>query len=408
MRRTNRFVIVFTHPEWVLRLTVSCAVLWNKLNFKRRQSFFQGKFDWDSNAEYDAFKGWVGSAAAQQIIRKNDASWRGFFGLLKAKWEGRLPPHIARVSPPGYWKDRRTGKYRLRIIIRNNCYRIEGRKVTFPKRITGHIKGAPRWLHGKQGTLELRYDESRRRWYAYQSIVVTEPLLQPCGRNQAFVDFGVRYPLTAVIEGVNRPIAYSGAPLLSDWWYWTTKIAECQQKLKLVNDRNSSAHLSRLYRIRRRRFRQAINSYLHNFVKFCHKNGVATIIAGDLTGIRDSTQGWNTKSSAMVNNFWNHRYLADRLTWTAENYDITVIFIDERGSSSRCPWCSSGKVIRRGRLFKCRDCRREAHRDAVGSLNIGLVHGSKQFREGDSNRVMAHPEVIFASSKLTSKESPII
>ncbi|MFX1520809.1 MAG: RNA-guided endonuclease TnpB family protein [Promethearchaeota archaeon] len=408
MRRTNSFAIVFTHPERVIQLAVGCVVLWNKLNFKRRQSFFKGNLDWDSKAEYDEFKGWVGSATAQQIIRKNDASWRGFFRLLKAKREGRLPPHIKQVSPPGYWKDRRTGKYRLRIIIRRDCYRIDGRNITLPKRITGRMKGAPRWLHGKQGTLELRYDESRRCWYAYQSIVVTEPLLQPCGRNRAFVDFGVLYPLTAIIEGVNRPIAYSGAPLLSDWWYLTNKIAEYQHLLKVVNGKHSSARLSRLYRIRRRRFRQEINSYVSHFVKFCHTNGVDTIIAGELTGIRANTQGWNTKSSAMVNNFWSHKYLADRLIWTAENYGIKVLLIDERGSSSHCPWCNSQNVIRRGRLFKCLDCRREAHRDVVGSLNIGLVHGSKQFREGDSNRVMAHPEVIFAFSKITSKASPIL
>lgn len=407
MRRTNSFVIVFKHPERVTRLAIGCAVLWNTINFKRRQSFFKGKLDWDSAAEYDEFKGWLGSATAQQIIRKNDASWRGFFALLKAKREGRLTPHITRVSPPGYWKDRHTGKYRLRIIIRNDCYRIDGRNVILPKRITGRIKGAIRWLHGKQGTLELRYDEFRRRWYAYQSIVVTEPLLQPCGHNQAFVDFGVRYPLTTVIEGVKRPIAYSGAPLLSDWWYWNTQLAECQQQLKVVNGKHNSERLSRLYRIRQRRFRQDINSYIKHFVELCHKNGVNTIIAGDLTDIRNSTQSWNKKSSAMVNNFWSHKYIADRLMWTAENYGIKVLFIDERGSSSRCPWCTSRKVVRRGRLFKCRNCKREAHRDVVGSLNIGLVHGTKQFREGDSNRVMAHPEVIYAS-KITSKKSPIL
>ena len=239
-------------------------------------------------------------------------------------------------------------------------------------------------------------------------MVVTEPLFQPCGRNKAFVDFGVRYPITAVIEGVNRPLAYSGAPLLSDWWYWNNKIAECQKILKVVNGRHNSAQLSRLYRIRRRRFRQQINSYINHFVDFCHKNGVDTFIAGDLNGIRDSTQGWNKKSSAMVNNFWSHKYIADRLKWTAENYGIKVIFIDERGSSSSCPWCNSRKIVRRGRLFKCRDCKREAHRDVVGSLNIGLVHGTKKFREGDSNGVMAHPEVISIPRKVTSKESPIL
>jgi putative transposase len=226
-------------------------------------------------------------------------------------------------------------------VIRNDCYTIDGRTVRLPNNLTGRIKGALRWLNGTQGTLELRYDESKRRWYAYQSLVVTDPLFQPCGQKQAYVDFGVRYPLTAVIEGVSRPIAYSGAPLLSDWWYWTHKIAECQHCLTTVNGKYTSAQLSRLYRMRRRRFRQAINSYIRHFVEFCHKNGVNEIVAGDLNGIRNSTQGWGTKSCALVNNFWIHNYIADRLTWTAENYGIKVRFINERGTSSRCPWCHS-------------------------------------------------------------------
>ena len=140
MRRTNTFELVFKHPERVRNLAVGCAVLWNKLNFKRRQSFFKGQLDWDSKTEYDEFKGWIGSATAQQIIRKNDASWRGFFGLLKAKREGRLPKHITRLSPPGYWKDRRNGKYTLRIVIRNDCYTIDGRNVKLPNKIKGPLR----------------------------------------------------------------------------------------------------------------------------------------------------------------------------------------------------------------------------------------------------------------------------
>jgi hypothetical protein len=34
------------------------------------------------------------------IIRKNNDVWRGFFGLLELKREGRLPPFITWISPP--------------------------------------------------------------------------------------------------------------------------------------------------------------------------------------------------------------------------------------------------------------------------------------------------------------------
>jgi putative transposase len=41
------------------------------------------------------------------------------------KKRGRLPPHIRKVSPPGYWKDRLTGKKEIYIFIRNDRYHLE-------------------------------------------------------------------------------------------------------------------------------------------------------------------------------------------------------------------------------------------------------------------------------------------
>ena len=45
---------------------------------------------------------------------------------------------------------------------------------------------------------------------------------------------------------------------------------------------------------------------------------------------------------------------------------------------------------KRGRLFKCRDCRLSAHRDAVGSVNIELAHGIKSHASA-INRAPARP-----------------
>jgi len=61
----------------------------------------------------------VGSAIAAQIASMNNEAWASFFALLKAKREGRLPPFIKRISPPGYWKDRELGKRVKRIVARS-------------------------------------------------------------------------------------------------------------------------------------------------------------------------------------------------------------------------------------------------------------------------------------------------
>ena len=389
MKRTNTFSVRFKDNSEVLALANGCSALWDVLNYKRRQSFFAGNFDWDSSKEYKSFAPNVGSATAQQVICKNNTAWRVFFKLLKMKGEGELKD-VRKVSPPGYWKDRDTNKVILRILIRNDCYKIKGRTIRLPKRIRGRIMGNLKWT-GKQGLLEIRYDTLKHKWYAYQPVE-TQAISQPIRHNHAYVDLGVRYPITSVIESVQKPIAYNGTPLLTDWWYWNKRIAEHQSELKRCTGKNTSSRLKKLYQTRQRRFRNAINNYVSNFVKRCEDSGVSEIVVGDLTGIRNNASK-GTKTNTMINNFWGHRYLTERIQITAENHGMTVSFVDERGTSSVCPRCGSDdKIIRRGRLFKCKACGLEAHRDCVGAFNISLVHGSHH--EGDGNWVMTHPEVV--------------
>ena len=80
MKRVNKFRLRPTkEQEKVLfSLCGMSAVLWNKVNYKRRQSFFKGEVDWDTSNEYNEFKRILGSATAQQVIRKNNEAWRAF------------------------------------------------------------------------------------------------------------------------------------------------------------------------------------------------------------------------------------------------------------------------------------------------------------------------------------------
>jgi hypothetical protein len=42
---------------------------------------------------------------AGQVVNKNDGAWNAFFELLKLGKQGKLPPFVKKLSPPGYWKD---------------------------------------------------------------------------------------------------------------------------------------------------------------------------------------------------------------------------------------------------------------------------------------------------------------
>ncbi len=187
---------------------------------------------------------------------------------------------------------------------------------------------------------------------------------------------------------------------MADWWYWTKKISRYQSQLKRVNGRNTSKRLRKMYRIRQRRFRRAINTIVFRFVRLCCEKGVGEIVVGDVNHIRENNDKGN-KINAMVHNFWSFRYIVERLRTTAENFGIKVKLVRENGTSSRCPWCGSKNVRKHKRLFKCLSCGIEAHRDVVGVLNIARLHGD------GFNGVLAHPSLLRAEEGAEVKADEI-
>jgi len=138
-----------------------------------------------------------------------------------------------------------------------------------------------------------------------------------------------------------------------------------------VNKVRASRKLRRLFRIRKRRFRHAVNAMVKAIVDDAAQPNISKIIMGDLKGIRKNNN--NGKANSMIHNFWSFRYTVQRFKDKAEEYGIELIELDEHETSSICPNCGSDRAVKRGRLFKCISCGVEAHRDAVGVLNIGLM-----------------------------------
>jgi len=401
VKRLNRFRLrVYGEQEDTLKnICYMSATLWNKLNYVRRQSFFKGCFRWNRGVEelYNSFKKILGSAITQEIIRKNDEAWKSFFKLKRMLREHRLPPNIKRVRPPGYWKDRNSGRKRLMTVLRCNTYKIieeNGRRylIILPRRLGLKIRvaGSFRW-HGKQGRLEIYYDKLTGRWYGRQSITAIIQPRHTISPRRAFVDLGVINIITAWIEGDVEPIAFSGRPLLADWYYWTNKISYYQSLAKKVNGKNTTRRIKKLYCKRKRRFRDRINKIIKKFIDICVSKDVTEIVCGDLRGIRDNCKKGNgsRKKNKIINNFWSHRYITNRLKTTAENHGIKLTLIDEHNTSSYCPiCCARGRRMYRG-LFYCKRCGRDMNADVVGALNIARKCGVKI-----SSNVKLHPKSI--------------
>ena len=284
----------------------------------------------------------------------------------------------------GYWKNNE--KYKLMMVLRNDCYSLKDEVMKQPKGLRIPFKGKPGWT-GKQGRAEVIYDDLDGKWRVFQAVKV-KSLFKPQGSKTCYIDLGIINLFTIWLEGWRQPIAFSGRNLLSDWWHWNKRIAECQSILETINGKKSSKRLSRFYRMRQRRFRQAINTMIRNIVIDLYDLGVSKIVIGSLTGIREGNdQG--KKSNAMIHNFWSFNYLVQRLKCTAQEYGVRVKEVNEYKTSSICIRCDSENIERKGRLFKCLECGLEANRDAIGVLNMANLHNG-----GTAIRVMTHPNLL--------------
>jgi len=378
MNRSNLFSLAPTREQHrILQgLAVNCVKLWNEVNYLHRQQYENYlKLDWNPQA-YKKYVPLVGSATAQQVVRKNNEAWRAFLALKRMEKNGELSSTIVRVNPPGYWK--REGRYVLRVLFRCDSYHIRQDRVDLPHHLSIRFKGELKWA-GKQGRLEVAWDPLSKKWRVFQSVHV-KPIITPLGSKTCYIDLGVRNLATVWLPEWRQPVAYQSGRLLADWWYWANRIAQHQQRLAAVNGRKKSKQLSKLYRLRKNRFRHSVATFARQLVKDLYAKGVSTIVIGELTGIRCDNNKHCTQGNAMVHNYWSHKYVADRLRWTAEEYGMKVRTVSEAYTSQTCPRCRSRHSERILRGFRCLDCGLEAHRDAVGVLNIAARCGEYAVR----------------------------
>jgi transposase len=100
---------------------------------------------------------------------------------------------------------------------------------------------------------------------------------------------------------------------------------------------------------------------------------VGTLVVGDPKGITHRKAG--RRQNRRVNTTWRRTHLTGALTDKATRAGITVVLVDERGTSSTCPRCHQRVPKPRGRAFTCPHCGLLAHRDVIGAANIAARGG---------------------------------
>jgi len=241
MKRTSIVeLIVNKNSEERLKLLCSLSSkLWNEVNYARRRMFFEKKgVDLKTTYKkyYEKYKILIGSATTQQILNKNDETWKSFFKLLKLKKESRLPPFIMKINPPGYKK--KNNKRSLWTVLRKDQYKIEGNRLVLKGlgaigKIEVRYKGLIH-LKGEQGRLEIHYDPDRKKWYVHISFEILEKAVRgvwtnvpkrPRGDLVAGIDIGINNLMAVYVENGLAKLV-NGRPLKAISHYWRMRIAE--------------------------------------------------------------------------------------------------------------------------------------------------------------------------------------
>jgi len=389
MRRTSVVELVVDR-EYENKLKLLCTLsskLWNEVNYAKRRMFFEKKgVDLKKTYRefYEKYKALIGSATAQQILNKNDEAWRSFFAMLKLKKEGRLQPFTARVNPPEYKK--RAGMRTLWTVLRKDQYKIEGDKLILKglgviRRIELRYKGLIH-LRGEQGRLEIHYDPDRRKWYAHISFEVSEKAVRekwtadprkPRGNLVAGIDIGINNLMAIYVEnGLARLV--NGRPLKAISHYWRRRIARYQSTLNRYGFK-TSRRLRAMYSKWRRQAKSYIDAKVRQTIEWLYSAGVSVVKVGYPKYIAQENGDFDNVHA------WTYGYLLRRINEVAEEYGITVVYVSEAYTSSRCPLHSEGcgKRIKRG-LFKCTKLNKVFNADLVGAYNILITPSPEKGR----------------------------
>jgi len=308
---------------------------------------------WDKY--YNMYKKILG-VNAQAVLQKNNEAWNAFFSLLKLRSEGELPPFMRRITPPGYWKDEATGRRRLILVVRQDRYIVdEQRHVLILKDFKMAIRftGRLRW-YGKQGRLEMHYDDARNAWYASIPVEVgveeartgrkskhivrgerkSIQVESPKGSKVASIDLGINN-LASVVVSDGTWILYKGVRAKEDYFYFQRKIAEIQSlrdtlKDKLLSDAvdELNREVRRLYGKLKRRLLHLYRNLANHLVKTLHELGVSTIYLGYPLNIAQD------KGSKFTVNMWSYRKLMEAIELKAQEYGIKVFEVVEYNTST--------------------------------------------------------------------------
>jgi len=227
-------------------------------------------------------------------------------------------------------------KRKLLLVIRNDGYMVdEQNRTIFLKRFNPKIPFAGRlqW-YGKQGRLEIYYDETKEAWYASIPVEVgaetTRNIVKgerkeiqkekPKGEKSASIDLGINI-LASVIVSDGTWLLYRGSRAKEDFFYLQKKISEVKsledraKNLKL-KERSEELRLEkrRLEGKLKRREAHLYRTLASHLIKKLWSLGVSALYLGYPYKIAQE------KGNKLTENLWSYRELMDTIEHEAQEY----------------------------------------------------------------------------------------
>ena len=277
------------------------------------------------------------------------------------------------------------------IVVRQDRYVVdEQRHVLILKDFGMEIKfaGRLRWF-GKQGRLEIIYDDAKNAWYAHIPVEVgveetktgkkTKHIVKgerrviqiksPKGNKVASIDLGINN-LASVVVSDGTWILYKGIRTKEDYFYLQRRIAEIQSlrdslKDKLLDDAIDELNheVRRLYSKLMRRLLHLYRNLAKHLIEQLHELGVSTIYLGYPLNIAQE------KGNKFTVNLWSYRKLMETIELKAQEYGMKVFEVIEYNTSRYCAYHGvEVKRFPRG-VIHCPKGHK-LHGDLNGALNI--------------------------------------
>ena len=296
---------------------------------------------------------------------------------------------MSRVSPPRYWKDGETGGRKLLLVVRQDRYVVDEQKLVLKDfGLEVEFAGRLRW-HGKQGRLEIYYDETRNAWYASIPVEVGVEVTRrgrrskyivrgerksvqvesPKGSKMASIDLGISVLASVVIDD-GTWLLYKGVRTKEDYFYFGKRIAEAQSlsdKAKNINEYEAYRELNRegrrLFKKLTRRLLHLYRSFASHLLKMLHERGVSTIYLGYPFNIAQQ------RGNKFTVNMWSYRELMNIIELKAQEYGIRVFEVIEYNTSKYCAYHGVEATRDPRGVVNC-PLGHKLHSDLNGALNI--------------------------------------